>query len=82
MTPPDWREIWIDRMGLIVALAGEERFRQLRAFKADMASLLSPAQCDQLHQALTARFTPTNGQNGCQSATAAVRAVAESRTPP
>lgn len=69
----DWKEDWIDRMGLIVALSGEERFEALRKFKADMNWKLRPHEQIELKETLRMRFTPTNGKEGCQSATAAVK---------
>lgn len=67
-----WKEQWIDQMGLIVALSGDERFRKLAEFKTKMRDLSLPDQVA-LKEAIRQRFTPTNGQDGCQSATEAVR---------
>lgn len=38
----DWKESWIDWMGLIVALSGEKRFYELETFKLRMNELLIP----------------------------------------
>jgi hypothetical protein len=72
----DWKEEWVDRMGLIVCLSGSLRFDALREFKRDMGFKLSNAQIQELKACLKARFTPTNGEDGCQSGTSAVREVA------
>jgi hypothetical protein len=71
----DWREPWVDRMGLIVALSGKKRFDMLADFKRRMLSELTPSECDALRECLRQRFTPSNGSDGCQSATEAVRAA-------
>lgn len=71
----DWKEGWIDQMGLIVALGGEHRFNKLRQFKDDMARYLTPEERSELKEALRQRFTPTNGQDGCSSAMEAVKDV-------
>jgi hypothetical protein len=70
----DWKEPWIDRMGLIVALSGSERFLRLSKLKTDMAGL-SPAMQAELRAAIRERFTPSNGRDGCQSAMQSVRSV-------
>lgn len=67
----DWKEKYIDRMGLIVALSGEPRFQQLSLLKADMALLSSEMQ-QELKSALRQRFAPSGGTDGCQSAMNAV----------
>lgn len=69
----DWKEDWVDRMGLIVALSGEARFQCLVLFKLDMATKLSEAECRELRVCLRKRFMPTNGQDGCQEAVKSVR---------
>lgn len=71
----DWREIWVDRMGLIVALSGAERFDSLNKMKKDMAENLNPDQINIVKDVIRQRFTPTNGENGCQSATQAVKEI-------
>lgn len=68
----DWKEVWIDQMGLIVALSGEERYARLRDFKKQLA-LLSDKDFHALNKAIKERFTPSNGEDGCQSATEAVK---------
>lgn len=75
MIERDWKEEWIDEMGLIVALSGKERFTKLSIFRIKMRALLSPVDQDALKEALRQRFTPTNGMDGCQEATAAVKEV-------
>jgi len=72
----DWRELWVDRMGLIVALSGKERFDMLEAFKLRMFVELTLAEQEQLRECLRQRFTPSNGNDGCQSATESVRQAA------
>jgi hypothetical protein len=76
-TSLDWREPWIDRMGLIVALGGEERFTHLRAFKKDMRVKLTVDERQALKAAIQARFTPTNGEDGCASGVSAVKEAME-----
>lgn len=71
----DWKEAWVDRMGLIVCLDGKERFAALDQFKRDMGFMLSNSQIAELKACIRDRFTPTNGGNGCQSATASVKAI-------
>lgn len=68
----DWKEEWVDRMGLIVALSGVERFQKLSEFKR-LAATLSATHRDELNECLRQRFTPTNGEDGCKSGTTAVR---------
>lgn len=70
----DWKEPFVDEMGLIVALSGQERFAKLAEFKRKAATL---SEHDQrlLKECLRQRFTPTNGNDGCASATDAVRQV-------
>lgn len=70
----DWKEPWVDRMGLVVALSGEDRFTHLQRLKRDMAPL-APEQQAELRECFRQRFTPSNGADGCQSATQAVREV-------
>lgn len=70
----DWKEAWIDRMGLIVALGGGHRFNELAQFKRDMSAMSEREQAE-LKEAIRQRFTPTNGENGCQSGTEAIRKV-------
>ena len=68
----DWKESWVDQMGLIVALSGAERFSKLTQFKIRMKEL-APESQKELMETLRMRFTPTNGDNGCREATSAVR---------
>lgn len=68
----DWKEEWVDRMGLIVTLSGEDRFAALEKFKSDMVKLGKGDRWS-LQDCLRHRFTPSNGQDGCQSATDAVK---------
>lgn len=72
----DWKELWIDQMGLIVCLSGEDRFQRMREFKAFMA-LLSQEKQAELKEAIRMRFTPSNGQDGCQTAMRSVKEVME-----
>ena len=67
----DWKEVWIDKMGLIVALSGEQRFAKIEDFKASLA-LLSADDQAAVKQAMRQRFTPSNGQDGCSEATASI----------
>lgn len=71
----DWKEAWVDRMGLIVCLNGSLRFDAIREFKRDMGFFLSNDQISELKECLRKRFTPSNGENGCQSGTDSVRQV-------
>lgn len=72
----NWKEPWIDQMGLIVALSGEERFIMLARFKYRMAMELSTFDQAELRVAIRQRFTPSNGEDGCQSAMSAVKEIA------
>jgi hypothetical protein len=56
----DWKEAWVDQMGLIVALSGANRFDLLNQFKAAMMSRLSSEQRDELVECLRQRFTPSS----------------------
>lgn len=71
----DWKEAWVDEMGLIVALSGEDRFFRLNKLKFRMGRELSEQEVHQLRACLRQRFTPTNGQHGCQEATSAVKEI-------
>lgn len=75
----DWKESWIDRMGLIVALSGNDRYVAIRRFKEDMATLESMAEVEALREAIRQRFTPSSyagdERDGCKSAMAAVKEV-------
>lgn len=73
MEQRDWKEFWVDEMGLIVALDGNKRFELMADFKLRMVFELSPNEQSELKDCLRKRFTPSNGDNGCQSATQAVR---------
>lgn len=69
-----WKEVFVDRMGLIVALSGQRRMEAMSALVSDIRAL--PAgKAVEVKECLRLRFTPTNGGNGCQSATEAVKAV-------
>jgi len=56
----DWKEKWVDQMGLIVALAGEQRFKRLESFKLAMSVALTEDQCEELRECLRQRFTPSS----------------------
>lgn len=70
----DWMEPWIDQMGLIVALSAPERFERFAMFKYNMAKLRKRDRIA-LKEAIRLRFTPSNGVDGCESGTEAVREV-------
>lgn len=70
----DWKEAWVDEMGLIVALSGTQRFERVDRFNVKM-KLLSTEQREELKECLRQRFTPTNGKDGCQEATESVQLV-------
>jgi hypothetical protein len=70
----DWKEPYVDRMGLIVALSGQHRFQKLSELKKDMSSLPASQQSE-LKECLRQRFTPTNGQDGCSEAMASMRSI-------
>lgn len=70
----DWKESYVDQMALIVTLSGEERFKRLTAFKAQ-TQLLEKQDQAELSECIRLRFTPSNGQDGCQSATDSVNSV-------
>ena len=78
----DWKERWIDEMGLIVALSGEVRFSTLASFKNRMRTLPQADQ-ESLRIALKQRFTPssysTNNPsfNGCREGTVSVESAIE-----
>ena len=55
----DWREPWIDQMGLILTLSGRPRFVMMEAFKLKMLVELTPEQWIDLKEALRQRFTPS-----------------------
>lgn len=55
----DWKEHWVDRMGLIVALHGKARFDALDAFKLKMFVELTVDEQAQLRACLRQRFTPS-----------------------
>lgn len=71
----DWKEEWIDEMGLIVALSGYDRFIRLGIFKLAVKHTLTEKQRGELKLAIKNRFTPTNGQDGCKSGMEAVKEV-------
>ena len=60
----DWKEAWVDRMGLIVTLSGQDRFMRLKKFKADMVHDLTPGQIVDLRICLRERFSPSNAMTG------------------
>ncbi len=60
MMTRDWKEIYVDQMGLIVALNGSDRFKAMEAFKLRMFVELTPDQCDELRECLRQRFTPSS----------------------
>lgn len=57
----DWKEVWVDRMGLIVALDAERRFKALQELKAAMARELTQKQRSELLVTLAERFTSQRG---------------------
>jgi len=71
----DWKEEYIDEMGLIVALSGIERYARLAVFKLSIKHQLTKDEQHQLRFAIKNRFTPTNGQDGCRSGMEAVKEV-------
>ena len=77
----DWKEAYVDQMGLIVALSGKPRFEMLEAFKLRMFVELTAEQCAELKECLRQRFTPSGGKDGCQSATDAVNQASLTRLP-
>lgn len=75
MTKP-WKEVFVDHMGLIVALGGERRFEEMRKLRLAINELPVDKQAE-VKECLRQRFTPTNGDDGCESATRAVRIVSK-----
>lgn len=75
----DWKEAWVDRMGLVVCLSGSERFTKLDLMKRDMAEQLTASQILELRATLRARFTPSNGKDVCHEATLAVIDITEDK---
>lgn len=71
----NWKESWIDKMGLIVTLSGNNRFTKLSELKSIMASQLTPQEVAELKECFRQRFTPTGGLNGCRSATDSVNQI-------
>lgn len=69
-----WIAHCVDHMGLIVALSGERRFEEMRKLNEKLMTL-TPERRAQIKEILRQRFTPTNGQDGCQSAMAAVKEI-------
>lgn len=69
-----WQEKLVDEMGLVVALSGESRFEAMKSLRLKIHQL-SPAQQIEIKAILKQRFTPTNGEDGCQSATRAVKII-------
>lgn len=74
MREQPWKEAFVDRMGLIVALSGDERHAKMRELVLDISRLSGPLQAE-VKETLRTRFTPTNGEDGCRSASEAVRAI-------
>lgn len=68
MSKQVWIEPWIDRMGLIVALSGDERFKAINRLKHDMRINLTKDEQEQLRCAFRARFAPSRGSDGCKTA--------------
>lgn len=71
----DWREKWVDEMGLIVTLSGEDRYFRLNQLKFRMGRDLTEQEVYQLRQCLRERFTPSNGQDGCKEAMDSMRTI-------
>jgi hypothetical protein len=63
MIARDWKEAWVDHMGLIVALSGNARFAMLDAFKLKMFVDLTPDEQAELRDCLRRRFTPSSCSN-------------------
>lgn len=76
----DWKEEWVDRMGLIVALSGEHRFERLDSLKKDMKQL-SEDKVKELKYCFKQRFTPSHSAGdiyeGCETATKSVEMACE-----
>jgi len=70
----DWKEAYVDQMGLIVALSGRDRFVQMEFLKDQMRQLPETQQAE-LKECLRQRFTPSGGRDGCQSAAAAANSA-------
>lgn len=68
----NWIEDWIDEMGLIVALSGNERFNKIAKFKCARKFLSEKGQ-QKLDEAIRKRFTPSNGEDGCKTAMDSVK---------
>lgn len=71
----DWKEAYVDQMGLIVALSGKDRFVQMEFLKERMRELPESQQVE-LKECLRQRFTPSGSHTGCKSATEAVELCA------
>ncbi len=69
-------EIFVDKMGLIVCLSGEARFAKIREFKKELAAYPLQERLF-ISEAIRKRFTPTNGQDGCESGMASVKEATE-----
>lgn len=73
----DWKEDWVDQMGLIGALSGTDRFNRLQEFKSRL-TILSEERQSELMRYLALRFTPSSVKsdssefNGCRSGTEAI----------
>lgn len=70
----DWKENYVDFMGLIVAQSGEERFKNLKLLKLAM-DLLTDEDKAAVKETLRQRFTPSNGQDGCEEAMDSMRTI-------
>lgn len=76
----NWKETFVDRMGLIVVLSGQQRLEKLAALKSDIDKL-SPKEQQEVRECLRMRFTPSNGEDGCDSAMNALNSVAPKSIP-
>ncbi len=56
----DWKEAWVDEMGLVIALSGKARFEAMDAFKLRMFVTLTPEAIVELRECLRQRFTPSS----------------------
>lgn len=76
----DWKEKWVDEMGLIVALSAPERFTRLDDFKHRL-NQLPPEQRQEVRWAVAKRFTPSSTRSsseefkGCRSATEVIEEI-------
>lgn len=77
MNQKPWQEVLVDKMGLIVALGGEERYARMAELKTILTALPSDKRFE-IENILRERFTPTNGSDGCHGGTDAVRQATRS----